>query len=207
MFEPEREGWSGKITFSYGREARSMSATTSPWLTERVISAARRGDPQAITTLLDGSHPYVRRLAHSLCSRPEDAEDAAQEALIILYRKIGTLRATAAFESWMFQIVRNECMRTTRPTFLGPTSILTDEPSAEDATLARLEFERIVDSIAGLPPEQRTVLVLRDIQGLAGTATAKALGISNPAMKSRLHRGREALRERLETSRDIACCP
>jgi RNA polymerase sigma factor (sigma-70 family) len=141
----------------------------------------------------------VQRFARTLCSTPEDAEDAAQEALILLYRKIGTLRATAALGSWMFSIVRNECIRRSRLTLSRPVSPAMDEPSAEDAALARLEIERIVDSIAGLPPEQRAVLVLRDIQGLSGAATAQALGLSRPAMKSRLHRGRETLRSRLTT--------
>jgi RNA polymerase sigma factor (sigma-70 family) len=173
--------------------------TSFSWPTDQVVSAAQQGDPRAISTLITGSHAHVQRFAHTLCSTPEDAEDAAQEALIVLYRKIGTLRATAALGSWMFSIVRSECIRRSRLTFRKPTSAGMAEPSAEDAALARLEIERIVDSIAGLPPEQRAVLVLRDIQGLSGAATAQALGLSRPAMKSRLHRGREALRARLTT--------
>jgi RNA polymerase sigma factor (sigma-70 family) len=169
------------------------------WPTEQVVNAAQQGDPRAIATLISGSHAHVQRFARTLCSTPEDAEDAAQEALIVLYRKIGTLRATAALGSWMFSIVRNECIRRSRLTFSKHIGPLTAEPSAEDAALARLEIERIVDSIAGLPPEQRAVLVLRDIQGLSGAATAQALGLSRPAMKSRLHRGRETLRSRLST--------
>jgi RNA polymerase sigma factor (sigma-70 family) len=141
----------------------------------------------------------VQRFARSLCSTPEDAEDAAQEALIVLYRKIGTLRATAALASWMFQIVRNECIRRSRITFHIPISASVTEPSAEDAALARLELERIVNCIAALPSEQRVVLVLRDIQGLSGAETTQTLGLSRAAMKSRLHRGRETLRLQLRT--------
>jgi RNA polymerase sigma factor (sigma-70 family) len=170
-----------------------------------VIAAAQGGDPQAIEMLLSGSHQHVRRFAHLLCSSPEDAEDAAQEALIVLFRRIGTLRATAALGSWMFQIVRNECIRRSRLALRKPTSIPATEPSAEDAALASLEVERLVDSISRLPAEQRSVLVLRDVQGLSGAATAKALGLSRAAMKSRLHRGRETVRSQLrspvETSR------
>jgi RNA polymerase sigma factor (sigma-70 family) len=172
---------------------------TGPWPGEQVVSAAKQGDPRAIATLLDGSHAHVQRFARTLCSTPEDAEDAAQEALIVLYRKIGTLRATAALASWMFQIVRNECIRRSRVILHRPISTALVEPSAEDATLARLEMQRIVDSIAGLPPEQRAVLVLRDIQGVSGSATAQALGLSRAAMKSRLHRGRQTLRSALRT--------
>jgi RNA polymerase sigma factor (sigma-70 family) len=170
---------------------------TSSWPTHQVISAAQQGDSRAIATLLSGSHMHVRRFARTLCSTPEDAEDAAQEALIVLYRRIGTLRASAALASWVFQIVRNECIRRSRITLRRPTASITVEPSAEDAALARMELERIVECISTLPPEQRAVLVLRDIQGLSGAATAESLGLSRAAMKSRLHRGREALRQRL----------
>jgi RNA polymerase sigma factor (sigma-70 family) len=170
------------------------------WPTERVVSAAQQGDTRAIATLLSGSHAHVRRFARTLCATPEDAEDAAQDALIVMYRKIGTLRATAALASWMFQIVRNECIRRTRVTFNRLVPAGTAEPSAEDAALARMEMERIVDSISKLPPEQRAVLVLRDIHGLSGAAAAEALGLSRAAMKSRLHRGRAALRSELRAS-------
>jgi RNA polymerase sigma factor (sigma-70 family) len=175
------------------------SRAASSWPTEQVVSAAQQGDPRAISTLVSGSHAHVQRFARTLCSTPEDAEDAAQEALIVLYRKIGTLRATAALGSWMFQIVRNECIRRSRLTFSRSIALTTVEPSAEDTALARLELERIVNSIAELPSEQRAVLVLRDIQGLSGAATAQALGLSRAAMKSRLHRGRGTLRSRLQT--------
>ncbi len=92
---------------------------TQPWPTEQVVNAAQQGDPRAISTLISGSHTHVRRFARTLCSTPEDAEDAAQEALIVLYRKIGTLRTAAALGSWMFQIVRNECIRRSRLAFRG----------------------------------------------------------------------------------------
>lgn len=174
-----------------------MSRAGRLWPTEQVVSAAQEGDRRAIEMLLDGSHAHVQRFAHALCSTPEDAEDAAQEALIILYRKIGTLRAVAALASWMFQIVRNECIRRSQLVLRPRASSAAVEPSAEDTALARLEMERIVGAIAGLPAEQRAVLVLRDIQGQSGAATAQALGLSRAAMKSRLHRGRETLRGRL----------
>jgi RNA polymerase sigma factor (sigma-70 family) len=174
---------------------------TWSWPSEQVVSAAQAGDPAAIATLLSGSHTHVRRFAHTLCATLEDAEDAAQEALIVLYRKIGTLRVAAALASWMFQIVRNECIRRSRLTLHRPIPITaTDERSAEETALARMEVERIIDSIAGLHEEQRAVLVLRDLQGLSGAATAEALGLSRAAMKSRLHRARESLRSQLDNT-------
>jgi RNA polymerase sigma factor (sigma-70 family) len=178
------------------------SGTQWSWPTEQVINAAQKGDTRAIATLLDGSHAHVHRFARTLCSTPEDAEDAAQEALIVLYRKIGTLRAAAALASWMFQIVRHECIRRSRLALRAPTYPSPQPSSTEESALVRLEVERIVACIAALPSEQRAVLVLRDIQGLSGSATAQSLGLSRAAMKSRLHRGRETLRSQLGSAND-----
>jgi RNA polymerase sigma factor (sigma-70 family) len=174
-----------------------MTPTGSAWPSERVVVAAQRGDERAIALLVSGSHAHVRRFARTLCSTPEDAEDAAQEALVVLYRKIGTLRVAAALASWLFQIVRRECMRRMRLSVRVHAADAAVEQSAEDAALARLEMKRIVASISALPPDQRAVVVLRDVHGLSGGATADALGLSRAAMKSRLHRGREALRMQL----------
>jgi RNA polymerase sigma factor (sigma-70 family) len=179
-----------------------MSPTEFTWPTERVVSAAQRGDRRALAMLLSDSHPNVRRFAGTLCASPEDAEDAAQEALVVLYRKIGTLRAAAALASWMFQIVRHECMRRARLGWPAAAEDAGTERSAEDTAIAHLELERIVAAIAALPDEQRAVVVLRDVQGLSGVATAQALGVSRAAMKSRLHRGRAALRIDLRGPRE-----
>ncbi|MFD7234914.1 RNA polymerase sigma factor [Streptomyces syringium] len=172
------------------------------WPDERLIKAAQDGDVASLTTVVMESQPHVRRFALSLCSSPQDAEDAAQEALIILYRKIGTLRATGALASWMFRIVRNECLRQVRllvsrsdEATAGPEAGA--EPSAEDAVLHRLEAERIAAAVSALPRDQRQVLIMRDVQGLPGRTVAHSLGLSSAAMKSRLHRARAALRHSL----------
>ncbi|MCX4851538.1 RNA polymerase sigma factor [Streptomyces sp. NBC_00893] len=187
------------------------------WPGATLVGAAQRGDVEALTALVYGSYPHVHRFAHTLCATPQDAEDAAQEALIILYRKIGMLRASGALASWMFRIVRNECLRRTR-TLLhrGPA----DETgglgasgrfgafgafdafdgtarSAEEDVLLRLEAERVAAAVAALPEDQRQVLVMRDVQGPPGRTVADRLGLSTAAMKSRLHRARSAVREAL----------
>ncbi|CAL9341767.1 ECF RNA polymerase sigma factor SigM [Streptomyces sp. enrichment culture] len=168
------------------------------WPAEQLVAAARRGDVDSLTALVSGAHPNVQRFARSLCATPEDAQDAAQEALIILYRKIGTLRASGALASWMFRIVRNECMRRARTIGRG-TAPLRDEarPSAEEEALQRLEAGRVAAAIAALPADQRQVLIMRDVQGLSGRTVADALGIGTAAMKSRLHRARAAVRSGL----------
>ncbi|MBT2472524.1 RNA polymerase sigma factor [Streptomyces sp. ISL-66] len=172
------------------------------WPDERLIRAAQDGDVTSLTTVVMESQPHVRKFALSLCASPQDAEDAAQEALIILYRKIGTLRATGALASWMFRIVRNECLRQVRLLVARSDEApavpeASAEPSAEDAVLRRLEAERVAAAVSALPRDQRQVLIMRDIQGLPGRTVAHALGLSSAAMKSRLHRARATLRHSL----------
>ena len=153
------------------------------WPDEDLVVAAQGGDVGSISALVSSSHPH------------------AQEAVIILYRKIGTLRASGALASWMFRIVRNECIRRSRLMLRRHEPIA--EPatrSAEEDVLHRLEVERVAEAIAALPADQRRVLVLRDVQGYSGRMVADALGLSTAAMKSRLHRARTAVHSLLEES-------
>ncbi len=171
----------------------------STWPDEQLIAAAQGGDAGSIAVLVSSSYPHVRRFAHTLCASPEDAEDAAQEALVILYRKIGTLRASAALASWMFRIVRHECLRQWRLMVRRDTPVAASTgASAEDEALHRLEASRVVAAIVALPADQRRVLIMRDIQGHSGRMVADALGLSVAAMKSRLHRARATVHHLLQ---------
>ncbi|MGS2809801.1 RNA polymerase sigma factor [Nocardia sp. MW-W600-9] len=174
------------------------------WPDHQLIVAAQGGDVDAIAALVSGSHPNIQRFARSLCATPEDAEDAAQEALIILYRKIGMLRASGALASWMFRIVRNECLRRARMGMRdnAPVPEIAAVASAEDEVLQRWEASRVAAAVAALPADQRRVLIMRDIQGYSGRLVADALGLSTAAMKSRLHRARATVRESLHTVTD-----
>ncbi|MFH9820604.1 RNA polymerase sigma factor [Streptomyces sp. NPDC017230] len=176
----------------------------SSWPGEQLVVAAQRGDVEAIAALVSGSHPNVRRFARSLCATPEDAEDAAQEALIILYRRIGMLRASGALASWMFRIVRNECLRRARTMRAhGPVPDAVVR-SAEEVVLRRIEAGELAAVIAALPAEQRRVLIMRDVQGHSGRVVAEALGLSTAAMKSRLHRARAAVQRSLRATPEPA---
>ena len=166
------------------------------WPDEEIVRAAQCGDEIAITLLVETSHPHVQRFARNLCATPQDAEEAVQEALIALFRKIGTLRVAGALVSWLFQVVKHECMRRARLTLRAPVADGAAR-STEELAFARLEIERLIRCVAALPDEQREVLILRDLQGLSGAETADALGLERAAMKSRLHRAREAVRTQL----------
>lgn len=172
------------------------------WPATRFVAAAQEGDAASIAVVVESAHPHVRRFAEYLCATPQDAEDAAQEALIILYSKIGTLRASAALASWMFRIVRNECLRRARRYFddvtvaapAGGADAADAVVSAEDEVLRRLDAEEVTRLIQALPDLQRRVLIMRDILGYPGRVTADRLGLSTAAMKSQLHRARSTLR-------------
>ncbi|WP_433435862.1 RNA polymerase sigma factor [Nonomuraea sp. CA-141351] len=178
------------------------------WASTRLIEAAQAGDRESITAVVHGAHPHVRRFAEHLCASPQDAEDAAQEALIILYRKIGSLRATGALASWMFRIVRNECLRRARLLFdgydEGGAGLVT---SAEDEVIRRLEAELVAQAIRELPDVQRRVLIMRDVLGYPGRRVAEVLGLSNAAMKSQLHRARSTVRLSLGAKTDATGGP
>lgn len=180
---------------------------------------AQRGGVEARSALVYGAYPHGHRFARTLCAPPQNAEDAAHKPLIILHPKIDMLRASGALASWMFRIVRKECLRPTRalvsrgqqttPGRGGPgrhdESGPSDVPggtarSAEEDALVLLEADRVAAAIAALPAEQRQVLVMRDIPGLPGRTVADRRGLGTAATKSRLHRARlvggtRALRE------------
>ncbi|WP_327089533.1 RNA polymerase sigma factor [Nonomuraea sp. NBC_01738] len=175
--------------------------TSSRWASTQLIEAAQAGDRESITAVVHGAHSHVRRFAEHLCATPQDAEDAAQEALIILYRKIGTLRATGALASWMFRIVRNECLRRARLVLdhydgagIYDEAGIDPVTSAEDEVIQRLEAELVAQAIRELPDVQRRVLIMRDVLGYPGRRVAEKLGLSNAAMKTHLHRARSRVR-------------
>ncbi|WP_027343117.1 RNA polymerase sigma factor [Hamadaea tsunoensis] len=168
------------------------------WASAQLVAAARDGHIESLTTLVAHTHPHVLRFAHTLCATPQDAEDAAQEALLILFRKVGTLRSITALSSWMFRIVRNECLRRLRRPGLDELVDTGIAESPEDDVIRQLEAERVARAIATLPDIQRRVLILRDVQGYPGRAVADHLGLSLAAMKSHLHRARASLKAALQ---------
>jgi len=162
-----------------------------------LVEAAGAGDSAALTRLLVVSQPDLRRYARRLCAS-KDVEEAVQDALWLLYSRVGGLRTVAAFSGWLFQIVRRACQRLARqrtrvfPGSVPLTDDLTDSSRADDEL--RMDLVR---AMTRLPPAYRQVLVLRDILGESAEDTAAAIGISVEGAKSRLHRARGMMRELL----------
>ncbi|MCK1545904.1 sigma-70 family RNA polymerase sigma factor [Bradyrhizobium sp. 147] len=171
-----------------------MSAAT---ISPNLFEAARLGDPQAIASLLERAQPDIRRYARATCRSSADAEDAAQEAMWILFRHVGTIRSLLAFSAWLFSVVRRECLRLARKTGLAPA---VDDSEMEAALLARPEADLRLDVAAAfeaLPPHYRDVALMRDIKEMTIDEIAAALRASRQTVKARLHRARALMREYL----------
>ena len=181
----------------------SMDRSPRP---ERVlIAAVQSGDRAAIEELLERHERQIYRFGLRMCGNEDDARDVLQETMLAAFRSLTDFRGDAELSTWLFQIARSFCIkerRRERPT--GPL----DEAAGEIAETsagpeARAHAHEIgtalAVAIAGLPPEQREVVVLRDVEGLGAEQAAHVVGIEVGALKSRLHRARQELRSRLLT--------
>lgn len=164
-----------------------------------LVEAARGGDHGAIVQLLSVCQPDLKRFARRTCATHEDAEDAVQLALWQLHRRIGTLRTVATFATWLYRVVERECFRLFR--HRGPAHALEPLDEVHAAIAApQVPHDLSIDlarAIQCLPPPYREVLILRDVHELTAPEVAAQLGLSVQAVKSRLHRARAEVRQRL----------
>lgn len=161
-----------------------------------LIEAARGGDEKALVLLISAAQPDVRRYAARNC-RVSDIDDAVQETLLLLYRRIGTLRAVTSFSAWLFAVTRRACYR-----LLRMSDGMPDDPvDAVDARWAHLAPEEVrIDlsrAIQSLPDHYREVILLRDIEEFSIDEIAGTLGLTRESVKARIHRARFMIREYL----------
>lgn len=161
---------------------------------ENLILAAQTGDQAAISRLLAVCQADARRYAYKHC-HASDVDDAVQESLLIISRKIKGLKAAAAFSSWLFTIIKRECRKLARMMFKYDP--LPDE-MAEEEMLHRPDDALRIDlahALESLPAHYLEVVLLRDFEELTIAEIANRLGEQPGAVKSRLHRARELVRE------------
>ncbi len=163
-----------------------------------ILDAARLGDTTALDSLLQVCQPDIRRYAfrHCLIS---DVDDAVQETLLIVTRRLRSLRVAAAFSGWLFQVVRRECRRLERRVFgLDPY----DEEKME-SWLATHSDETIrldlIGALESLPEHYREIVLLRDFHEMTIREIAAQIRLTTSATKSRLRRARQLVREYLLT--------
>jgi RNA polymerase sigma factor (sigma-70 family) len=165
-----------------------------------LLDAAREGDTGAIAALLAACQPDIRRYARRSC-HSDDVDDAVQDAMLILHRRIGTLRVAAAFSAWLFEIVRRECLRLMRATARLVTLAPDEQASADAALPGRPEADIRMDvaaAIQSLPDHYRQVILMRDLEEMTIDQIAQALQLTRESTKARLHRARAMVREHLK---------
>jgi RNA polymerase sigma-70 factor (ECF subfamily) len=184
-----------------------------------LVARLRQGDASALEVLMDRHSDRAYRIAFGITGNSADAEEAVQDAFLALYQKAESFEGRSSLGTWLYRVVTNAALMKRRgrrwtaevsledqlPRFgedgsrSGDMSYLVADwsPSPEAELLSqetRAILERAID---GLPETYRTVLVLRDVEGLSSEAVAEVLEESVAAIKSRLHRARMALREEL----------
>ncbi|HXR12929.1 MAG TPA: sigma-70 family RNA polymerase sigma factor [Gaiellaceae bacterium] len=174
-----------------------------------LVRRAKDGDRLALETLCARHAPRVERLARHLLRDPEDASDAAQEALAKMCVRLGQFRGDAQFSTWLHRLVVNTCRDAAERRTARRTEPLDDDMragSSEDpvraAGMSELRRE-LCDSLAGISPRQAQVVVLKDAMGYSFEEIAEAAGMPVGTAKCHAHRGRSRLRERLE-DKDVA---
>lgn len=184
-----------------------------------LVRAVQGGDQRAMETLLMRAQEVAYRFSLLVCGRPDDADDAMQEALLKTYRYAARIREPEAFRAWLYRTVRNACLIGRRKRANEPDHIASlDDTGAdidghdrqvdavdlgrspEDQAINSSLRSRLSQALAAVPRPYRIVVVLREIEGLSTREVADVVGISEANVKTRLHRARILLREYLEAS-------
>jgi len=178
-----------------------------------LVAQAKAGDQAAFSELVTHYERKIYRLAKNITRNDEDAEDVLQDAFLKAYTHLDNFKGDSKFYTWIVRIAVNEALMRLRkrktdrtvpldePVELGEETVAREIAVWEDNPEQRYskeEWRNILDAaVDDLKPDFRTVFVLRDIEELSTEETAETLGISVPAVKSRLLRARLALRETL----------
>jgi RNA polymerase sigma-70 factor, ECF subfamily len=178
-----------------------------------LVAAAQAGDISAFETLVSRYERKIFRLAQNITQNREDAEDVMQEAFLKAYEHLSGFQGNSRFYTWLVRIAVNQALmklRKRRPNQVSideevntgedliPREIEDWGPSPEDRYKQTEMSDILSSSIADLDPPFRIVFQLRDIEELSTEETAEALGLSVPAVKSRLLRARLKLRQKLD---------
>lgn len=190
------------------RDVLSLEVRTD----SELVELTREGNPQAFDQLVLRYRTRIQRLARRLADTDEDAEDVLQEALIRAYSAISTFKGEAKFSTWLYRITVNLALMKKRakksmfeylddPIKTKRGEVRREFPDTGPDPLGMLMEKECRDilerAILKLAPDDRVVFVLRHVDGLSTTQASEALNLSVPALKSRLHRSRMALKGRL----------
>jgi RNA polymerase sigma factor (sigma-70 family) len=168
-------------------------------LDHTVFAAAQAGDPLALERMLRELQPDIRRYARHQCHRSSVIEDVVQEALLVIYRRVGSVRDARAMAAWVFRIVARLCMLPALMLMRGAEEITQQHEAEHFARMPQDELRiDLVRALESLPAIYRQVILLRDMEQLTIGEVALGLGITREAAKSRIHRARALVREYLQ---------
>jgi RNA polymerase sigma-70 factor (ECF subfamily) len=176
---------------------------------EELVKRAQEDDERAFGELVTRYESKVYSLAMKMLRNPEDAEDVLQDTFLRAYRGIKGFKGNSTFSTWIYRITANSALMRLRKKQLPQVSI--EDSDERDAPIAiadwapgpvdqllNKEMQRVMDeAIEALPPEFRQVFILRDVEELSNADVAEILDLSVAAVKSRLHRARLKVRNRL----------
>ena len=176
-----------------------------------LVRAVQRGEPDAMDALIRATYAAVYALCRRLLDDPADAADATQEVYLRVVRSVRGFRAEAAFGTWLHRVTVNVCATALRrrgdvrargqtaaaTAFAVPGSpdVLAADDDTEDRVAQLDQVHRVALAIDRLADDARQVVLLRDVEGLSTKESAAVLGISESAVKVRLHRAHAKLRE------------
>ena len=180
---------------------------------EALVARSKEGDQTAFAELVNRYESKIYSLAHKMTGNREDAADVLQEAFLDAYKSLSHFKEEAKFSTWFYRIATNVCLMKLRKR-KGEAVISLDEPLFTEegerpreipdwstnpgVAVLNEELKEVMDeAIKALPPAYKSVFVLRNLEGLSNAETGKVLGESLAAVKSRLHRARIFLREKL----------
>ena len=177
------------------------------------LEAARRGDRRAIEAILREHAGQVHAICNRLCRDRQDAEDAAQEALLSVARGLAGFDGRSRLSSWIYRVTTNACMdelrrKRRRPDPADPTPLAeraadpTPSHSPECAALAMQTREELAAALELLPEEFRVAVVLRDVVDLDYATIAETTGVAVGTVRSRIARGRGRLADILVAGTD-----
>jgi RNA polymerase sigma-70 factor, ECF subfamily len=181
-------------------------STMPPHELAGLVERARGGDIAAFERLVAQFQAKVYTFAFAFTGSADSAQDLAQEAMVKVYRSLHSFRFQSAFTSWLYSIVKNSYLDGTRsraareraleePLTTRDTAALRDPSTAEERLLQKESRRALFRAVREVPLAYRTVLTMADIQGLGYDEIATALAVPVGTVKSRLKRGRDALRE------------
>ena len=158
------------------------------------LLAARGGDSGALERVLRRSRQDLRRYAEYHCP-VNDVEDAVQESLFTVSRKLMDLRQLECFASWLFRIVKRECNRYKRATRMLMQVPITEDIIGPYYPESRGLARDVAQALESLPTHYREIILLRDLEGMSIDELSGRLGLTRQAAKARLHRARSLARE------------